>query len=129
MINISHGNMNPSFAISIICHEMIHRYDTYFGDILKQAYDNHLKSIAFDEHTTQTFKQKSNEANAMGLTIIPDGNGYPLEELNKLSAYRINKKMNEDEYYDQLFLTLQKQRTNIFDKISIVDGDLGSIAF
>ena len=108
---------------------MIHRHNTYFGDILKQAYDNNLKSISFDEHTTQIFKQKSNEANAMGLTIIPDGNGYPLEELNKLSAYRINKKMNEDEYYDQLFLTLQKQRTNIFDKISIVDGDLGSIAF
>ena len=36
----------------------------------------------------------------MGLTIIPDDGGYPLEELNKLSAYRINKKINEDEYYD-----------------------------
>ena len=65
----------------------------------------------------------------MGLTIIPNGNGYSLEELNKLSAYRINKKLNEAEYYDQLFYILQKQKTNIFDKTSVVDGNLGSIAF
>lgn len=129
IVNISQGIMNPAFAISTICHEMIHYYDTFYGDILLQAYLHFKKKIQFDEHTTEIFKQKSNEANNMGLTIIPNGSGYPLEELNKLSAYRLNKKINEDEYYDNLFQVLQKQKTNIFDKISITDGNLGSIAF
>ena len=121
--------MNPSFTISTICHEMIHYYDTYFGNILLQTYMHYKRKQIFNEHTTEIFKQKSNEANNMGLTIIPDDGGYPLEELNKLSAYRINKKINEDEYYDQLFQLLKNQKTNVFDKTSIIDGNLGAIAF
>ncbi len=32
-----------------------------------------------------------NLANSLKLTIVPDGNGYSLDDLNKLSAYRLNK--------------------------------------
>lgn len=85
---------------------MIHYYDTFYGDILKIAYDCYLKKQSYDEHTTKVFQQMTNKANNMGLTIIPNGNDVPIDELNLLSAYRLKKQLNEDEYYDQMFKAL-----------------------
>lgn len=70
-----------------------------------------------------------NEINKTGLTIIPYGNDVPINELNMLSVYRLKKQLSEDEYYDQLFNMLLNQKTNIFSKTTIKDGELGSIAF
>lgn len=70
-----------------------------------------------------------NEINETGLTIIPYGNNVAIEELNMLSAYRLKKQLTEDEYYSNLFNALLKQKTNIFTKTTIKNGELGSIAF
>ena len=51
------------------------------------------------------------------------------EALEHIHGDEYGTMKNEDEYYSNLFSELQNQKTNIFDKISIIDGKLGSIAF
>lgn len=131
MVNVSNGIMNPAFAVSTICHEMIHYYDTWFGDLLKTTLENFRNGKSYDEHTSEIFQQKQNEANGMGLTIIPDGDDLPIEELNALSAFRTRKKLlSEDERYENMFNALLRRKTDILGKIQVKDdGSPGAIAF
>ena len=72
-----------------------------------------------------------NLANSMGLTIVPDGNGATLNDLNKLSIYRLNKNLNEDDdaYYEQMMQHLMKNKTNLIDHAVDKYGNLGAIVF
>lgn len=137
MLNISQKTkFNIAFAISSICHEMIHYYDVWFGDVLSHLYQFIKDQIPFNEHSTKVFEDKMNLANSLKLTIVPDGNGYSLDDLNKLSAYRLNKldtqplAEDEDSKYEQMFQNLLKNKTNLVDHIVIYpDGRLGAVLF
>lgn len=75
-----------------ICYEMIHQYDTWFGDILKIVLNSSRNKSLFNEHLTKIFQDKSQEANNMSLTIFPDAAGIPINKFNSLSAMRLSRK-------------------------------------
>lgn len=52
-------NASTSFIINTICHEMIHQYDTWFGDILKIVLDANRHKSLYNEHLTNVFQDKS----------------------------------------------------------------------
>ena len=64
--------------MNAICHEMIHYYDTWFGDILSIALECNRQHKPYNEHLTAIFENKSKDANSMSLTIFPDANGIPI---------------------------------------------------
>ena len=97
-------NASTSFIVNAICHEMIHQYDIWFGDILKIVLDAYRHKTMYNEHLTDIFQHKSQEANNMSLTIFPDGAGIPIDKLNSLSAMRLSRKkqLNEIDDIEQL---------------------------
>jgi len=44
-----------------------------------------------DEHLTDVFKKKTEQFNRQGMTIMPNGNDEDIQELSKLSSYRMRK--------------------------------------
>lgn len=95
---------STSFIVNALCHEMIHYYDTMFGDVLALVLDSYRSNKMFNEHLTHIFEEKSKEANSMSLTIFPDASGIPLDKLSNLSAMRLARKkpINEIESLEEL---------------------------
>ena len=117
-----------AFALNALCHEMIHYYDTVYGDILyKSLLAFREENKDFDEHDSKVFMDKMNEFNKLGMTIIPDDGSYPLSDLNQLSIFRNRKMMEEME--SDILSGKHRKKTSILDKISVIDGKLGAIAF
>jgi hypothetical protein len=122
--------MSIAFIISALCHEMIHYYDTWHGNVLCELYNFYTRHTQFNEHLTSIFKDKMNLANSIGLTVFPDGNGVSINDLNNLSIYRLNKQLNEDDmYYEQMMQHLMQNKTNLIDHAIDKDGNLGAIVF
>ena len=48
-----------SFIVNALCHEMIHYYDTIFGDVLAAVLYAKRNHMPFNEHLTEIFKAKS----------------------------------------------------------------------
>ena len=49
----SHGKMTFMFMVNTICHELIHQYDSHFGDLAAAVkLNSYVKGL---EHKTKTF--------------------------------------------------------------------------
>ena len=112
-----------SFMVNAICHEMIHYYDTWFGDVLVSLLNAHKNRELFNEHLTRVFESKSQEANSMSLTVFPDANGISIDKLNSLSAVRLSRKklLNEIESLKDLEDKITgSDRLNYFNPHAVV---------
>lgn len=98
IVNASNGPYSFSFLVSAICHEMIHYVDFHDKDteLATCVFNQFNHGISYDEHATSIFMSKMNNANKNGLTVIQDGNGYDINELNDLSVFRFKKLMEMD---------------------------------
>ena len=124
-------NASTSFIVNAICHEMIHQYDTWFGDILNIVLNSSRNKSLFNEHLTKIFQDKSQEANNMSLTIFPDAAGIPIDKLNSLSAMRLSRKklLNEIDSIEQLENELVGPGRMRHFKSHMVATDLGDGRF
>lgn len=129
-INIeNHKSSTFSYAISCLCHEMIHVYDMYFGKLyayLVWAINNHapVDVIDYNSHFTSVFKQKKSEFYDMTHIEIQDfGNDYSFEKFNEITSKNI-KSMKEGEQFGSVFQRPFSKDTIEFYK----DSDLVSIS-
>lgn len=95
IFNVSNCPVNVSFAISAICREMIHKYDILKGTLRKNMKDYFENGKPYNEHSTPDYNEKSDYANNIGLTVIPDGASIELKKLCELSAMRLSRAYNK----------------------------------
>ena len=58
------------FVTSTLCHEMIHLYDTFYGQLPRIAKGEIIFNRSIDTHSTTTFKHFMNLSNEEGLHVI-----------------------------------------------------------
>ena len=102
VFNVSNCPVSLSFAISSICHEMIHKYDIHRGTLRKEMKDFFENGIQYEEHATRAWIEKSDLANKKGLTVIPNGAGLGVQKLCDISAARIKRAVCSDENGEKL---------------------------
>lgn len=130
VMNISQSKpMNLSFAINSLCHEMIHYLDTIKGDVLFKVLKAHRERSEFeDEHSTDIFKKKTEQFNKQGMTIMPNGNDEDIQELSKLSSYRMRKLQETEKRV--IDADSNAQSYDFMSKVQVnPDGTLGMIVF
>lgn len=84
VFNTSYGKSSFGYAVSLICHEMIHNYDFHFGEALKYSYANKQYNLGINLHYTPTFRRFMKEIpEKYDIPIFVDGDGRPYIELNE----------------------------------------------
>lgn len=71
------------YAVATLLHEMIHYFDSAYGDLLRLQYKRNLMSIPFDEHNTQVFLKYKERAMDENILVKTDANGQQYIELNE----------------------------------------------
>lgn len=79
------SDMRVSFGyvVAIIMHEMIHFYDSLFGNLLQLHYQFLFNDIPYDMHGTTIFRKYMKMANDNDIMVKEDGEGKSFNELNK----------------------------------------------
>lgn len=81
-----------------------------------------------DEHSTDIFKKKTEQFNKQGMTIMPNGNDEDIQELSKLSSYRIRKLQETEKRV--IDADSNAQSYDFMSKVQVnPDGTLGMIVF
>lgn len=89
-------NTSFIFAVATLCHELIHYYDSLFGEYKevkrlvamgKIDKKHELKA----EHQTKTFLEKMLKANDQNLNVIISGNGKPIDVLDMNAINNMKK--------------------------------------
>lgn len=114
--------MTFAFVLNSLCHEMIHYYDTLFGDVLYKALMAFKTKTPFNPHSTKIFNKFMNTLNKDCLTIIPDDGNFNFQELNDLSVYRLKKLQEMDS--DLMSGKINKPNENTLSRMSVIDGEL-----
>lgn len=82
-INSQYSSSTVLFISTILCHEMVHQYDAWYGEYTELIRDEHLNHKEYDPHTTQTFLFLSDYISKLGLDVMQKVKGIKYEELNK----------------------------------------------
>ena len=84
VFNTTYGKSSFGYAVSIICHEMMHCYDFHCGDALKYSYVNRQYGLNINLHRTSVFKYFMTEIpDKYDIPVFIDGNGKSYIELNE----------------------------------------------
>lgn len=115
ILSTSNGKMTFALAICMLCHEMIHCYDLYSGELLKYIQTEFSNRHQYDEHLTKNYQMFEKSAISKGLAIFPYGNDYDFKDLNKLAVYRMKKLEELDNELDSLSIK-RKPRLHSFEE-------------
>lgn len=81
LINCGFGPMTVPYAISVMCHEMIHQYVAHNSDILRTQALN----PQYDEHDNPLFDEYMKIANANGLNVMKYSDGISFPQMNRIA--------------------------------------------
>lgn len=96
------------FAVSCLCHEMIHYYDRLFGEYCDFTKYEYIVNISKNIHNTMTFENMKDKANELGINVIQE---IPKEK---------NAEILDKEAIELLYRQAQKQGL-IAEKDSSID--------
>jgi hypothetical protein len=96
------GKMTLLFAISCLCHEMIHQYDAHYGIWLNIAQED--SKLGIDRsHDTPFFVKYAKLAAMEGLRVMTDSRNTPFDILNREAIqFSLQLQENEDEAFKRL---------------------------
>lgn len=107
--------MNTSFifAVATLCHELIHYYDSLIGEYVELKRIEYMEKTKKDDHTTNTFINKLNEANENGLNVIINGENKLIEVLDLDAIKKMQQMILENNNGKLPFISPKDSTENI----------------
>lgn len=81
-LNMSLGKATILGIATIVCHEMAHEYDAWFGEYTELLLAEQLQDKEYDPHTTDTFKSLSRKISSQGLDIMQKTKNLSYQQVN-----------------------------------------------
>ena len=110
------------FAVAVLCHELIHYYDSLVGEYIEVKRLVAMGKIdkkdeAKAEHRTKTFIDKLVEANEQNVNVLVSGEGKPIEVLDLAALEKMKEAFLEE---GQIKVELDPEKSTI--GVHIYDG-------
>lgn len=86
-----------TFVVSTLCHEMIHLYDTFYGQLPRISKGEIIFGRNIDSHSTRTFKHFMKLANEDGLHVIKNMYASDVDVIDYDTMEKMISALYEDE--------------------------------
>ncbi len=105
-VNSSNGEGALLAAATIVCHEMAHQYDAWFGEYTELLFNEQQNGKIYDHHTTKTFEELSSKISRQGIDIMQKVDGMTYKQLSQKivkRAVELGESKLDSKKYEKLF--------------------------